>query len=99
MKAFHHFGKNKTVTATALGVSVRTLHNKFEEYEAEDRRVKEENEERRRKNQEFLERARGIHAKPAVEHSGGEPMPLPEQFDVSGMSQNEVTNIRTKKVR
>lgn len=35
LKAFRHFRGNKTVTAQALGISIRTLESRFEKYEAD----------------------------------------------------------------
>jgi len=32
LKAYRVFGKNKTMTAAALGISLKTLYNKFNEY-------------------------------------------------------------------
>ncbi len=60
-KAFSFFGKNKTQTAGALGISVRTLDNKFERYAEEDKGEREWHEKRQREQSNFLARARGIH--------------------------------------
>lgn len=58
-KAFIHFAKNKTQTAIALGISIRTLDTKLEGYKQEQReheaRVKAHNE----RQLDFQRRARG----------------------------------------
>lgn len=59
LKALSHFKNNKTVTAGALGIAIRTLDNKLDKYEYEaqmEQKRQQEDEQRRR---EFLDRARG----------------------------------------
>lgn len=59
-KAFAHYRGNKTVTANALGISIRTLDGRLEKYEAENKK-KAEDEELAQKNREaFLLRSRGF---------------------------------------
>ena len=41
LAAFRHFRGNKTVTANALGIAIRTLDNKLEKYEADGKAEKE----------------------------------------------------------
>lgn len=59
--AFKFYQRNKTVTASALGISIRTLDAKLEKYaDAANERAKLE-EERKRKDREFYERQKGIY--------------------------------------
>ncbi len=59
LKAFEHYRQNKTATAGALGISIRTLDSKLERYEAESEKERERREESQRKGQRDLARARG----------------------------------------
>lgn len=63
LAAFKFYHQNKTTTAASLGIAIRTLENKLEKYAKEDEAAKEAAEDRDRKRQEYLDRARGI--KPA----------------------------------
>lgn len=61
LKAYKHYRESKKVTAEALGISVRTLDNKFEKY-AEEQKIQEAKDaDRKRKREEFLKRCRGIN--------------------------------------
>lgn len=83
-KAFVHFKQNKTATASALGISIRTLDNKFEKYEAESKEAREGDERRRREKDTFLARARGnapaqydtSNGKASLLGNGVEPTPI-----------------------
>lgn len=59
-KAYVHY-KTKIATAEALGISVRTLDNKLDRYEEEDKRHEAFLEEQDRKRAEILLRSRGQH--------------------------------------
>lgn len=59
IEAYRFFRSNKTATASALGISVRTLDNKLEKYEQEQVEEKERYENEVRRRQEFLLRQRG----------------------------------------
>jgi Bacterial regulatory protein, Fis family len=59
-KAFDHFRQNKTATAGALGIAIRTLENKLAKYALDDSVWKEANERRKQDANEFLARARGL---------------------------------------
>lgn len=59
-KAFSFFRNNKTATAISLGISIRTLDNKLEIYKKEDEILEEETTALRKREQDFLRRARGI---------------------------------------
>lgn len=60
-KAYAHFRGNKTATAVALGVAIRTLDSKFEQYEKEDQYRREKEELDRLRKVDHLLRARGKH--------------------------------------
>ncbi len=60
VKAYFHYRENKTATAAALGISVRTLDNKFEKYALDDQGAKEADEQRQRDKEHQLARSRGI---------------------------------------
>lgn len=59
LKAYSHFRQNKTATSIALGISIRTLDNKFEKYEQEEKEEREKDDARKRKREADLVRARG----------------------------------------
>ncbi len=59
-KAYIYFSKNKSATARGLGISLRTLDNKFEKYEEDDRKNKQDDERREKERREWNDRARGI---------------------------------------
>lgn len=60
LQAFRFYRSNKTMTASALGISVRTLDAKLEIYLAGDKKQKEAEDLERAKRAEWLERARGV---------------------------------------
>jgi hypothetical protein len=60
LKAFRFYRGNKTTTAQALGVSVRTIDNKLERYQLEDSEKEKSDEQRRLDRENFLARQRGI---------------------------------------
>jgi hypothetical protein len=59
LAAFRFYRGNKTATANALGIAVRTLDNKLEKYEADGKAEKERQENERIKREQFLARSRG----------------------------------------
>ncbi len=65
IKAYAFYRKNKTATAQSLGISIRTLDNKLEKYEADQLLQTERDYESRQRRAEQLNRARGLS--PAVE--------------------------------
>lgn len=59
-RAFEHYRLNKTATAGALGISIRTLDNKLERYDA-DKKLEEEAFARDKQSRDHhLARSRGI---------------------------------------
>lgn len=67
------FYRSKAATAAALGVSVKTIDNKFEKYKADDDAKAAAVEERRRASAEFIARQRG--------DAPAEPVPTPTSPD------------------
>jgi hypothetical protein len=60
LEAFDYYRGNKTATANALGINIRTLERNLERYEQERQDEEKRNAEYRRRNEEYLARARGI---------------------------------------
>lgn len=59
LKALTHFRYNKTVTAQALGIAIRTLDNKLDKYD-HDKKVEEQRDaDTKRKREDFAIRERG----------------------------------------
>lgn len=67
LKAFRFFRGNKTTTANALGIAIRTLDHKLEKYEAEGKIHERQTAELRERERIQHERARGI---PDIERGG-----------------------------
>lgn len=59
LKAYYHFRNNKTTTAKSLGISIRTLDTRLEQYEMELIAEEERQHHEQRKRTEFLARQRG----------------------------------------
>lgn len=59
-RAYEHFRSNKTQTARALDISVRTLDERLEKYEIARKQEEEAYAQRKADNEEQLRRARGI---------------------------------------
>lgn len=59
LKAYTFYKGNKTATATALGIAIRTLDNKLEKYELDDKTEKKRLEQRQRDRDHWLKRSRG----------------------------------------
>lgn len=66
--AFIHYGKNKTATANALGISVRTLDGRLEKYELDEQERKRREEQDAKQRAQFLDRQRGIIPNPYREN-------------------------------
>lgn len=58
--AFSFYKENKTATANALGISIRTLDNKLASYAKQKEEHAKRNEERIKARQDFAARQRGI---------------------------------------
>ncbi len=59
LAAFRFYRGNKTHTASALGISIRTLEHKMERYEADKLRERERDEQDRKHAESELDRMRG----------------------------------------
>lgn len=59
LRCLSFYGNNKTKTAEALGIAIRTIDNKLEKYRQEEQQEKEALERVRQKEQEFAQRALG----------------------------------------
>lgn len=59
LKAFRFYRGNKTSTASALGIAIRTLDNKLEKYEQDGLEQKQRDDELNARNADFLHRQRG----------------------------------------
>lgn len=68
--AFRYHRSNKTATAAALGISVRTLDNKLEKYAEEEEAHKAAEAERAHQRAENLARARGTFGRPVLDTFG-----------------------------
>lgn len=60
LQALRFYRGNKTATANALGIAIRTLDNKLAQYEIDDKKQKEIDANGKIKRDEFQRRARGI---------------------------------------
>lgn len=59
LKAMEFYHRNKTMTANALGIAIRTLDAKLEKYESDDRKRIEYEKSEAAKRTDFLNRQRG----------------------------------------
>lgn len=59
LKAIEHYRGNKTLTANALGISIRTLYDKLDQFAKEEKDEKEKQDDARRQREEWLQRSRG----------------------------------------
>lgn len=83
-KAYQFYRQNKTATATALGISIKTLDNKFDRYEQEDKAAEDARKHDELTRQQQLHRARFGTA------SGGDP--IAGTFEVPSMPQADQGN-------
>lgn len=60
MKALSFYRGNQTTTATALGISRKTLGDKLKQYREDDESQKQADEARRKNREYWLNRSRGI---------------------------------------
>jgi hypothetical protein len=59
LAAYRHFRSNKTQTAQSLGIAIRTLDNKLEKYQHDDKRHERTKSHAERQREEFNQRQRG----------------------------------------
>ena len=69
LKAFRFYRGHQPTTAQALGISIKTLYNKLEQYETEGNERIRQDVERRAKDADFLNRQRGLPSS----YSGAQP--------------------------
>ena len=103
LKAYQFYRQNKTQTAAALGIALRTLDNKLERYTEDEQRERERKESDRRERAEILKRMRGIQPQDGIQASpginmepaqniGSEPqMPVPKRDQVQEMLPGQVS--------
>lgn len=70
IQAFAYFKRNKTQTSIALGIAIRTLENKLEKYQMDDKSVREADHVRKLERENFQRRARGL---PPLPQNGHDP--------------------------
>ncbi len=102
VKAYRFYKENKTAAAASLGICVRTLANKLEKYEEEERVVRENAERQKEERKAFLARCRGqnsagVREQPAIEVAEKLEMPMPEREEVQIMLHEQVTTLGAKK--
>ncbi len=61
LNTFKYCGGDRAKTAHCLGVSIRTIGNKLEQYKKEDEKEGKRLDEVKRQREEFQQRQRGIH--------------------------------------
>lgn len=66
LKAYRFYNNNKTTTANALGIAIRTLDARLGKYEADAKEQELKDAEDRRKREDFLARSRGAPQSPDV---------------------------------
>lgn len=71
IKALNFYGKNKTTTAKALGIALRTLHLKLTSYQEVEDKLKKEKDERTKQRLADFEKFRS---------DGPEKLPLPDSM-------------------
>lgn len=59
LKALSFYRNHKAMTASALGIAIRTLDNKLDKYEFEDEKQRKKLEDERKQKSEFAIRQRG----------------------------------------
>lgn len=70
-EAMKFFQNNKTSTARALGIAIRTLDTKLEKYAVEEKEFEVLNERDRKQREEFMRRCRGASASGTAEAQNG----------------------------
>ena len=79
--AYSFYKNNKTQTAKALGISIRTLDAKLKDIEADKEKDNVAFEQRKQERAEFLKRSRGEH--PVINHYDTAATPRPN-YDKGG---------------
>lgn len=90
--ALEFFQKNKTQTAIALGISIRTLDTRLEEYEALEKKMGEGNEQRRIDRENFLKRQRGLSDEERASVSGSQARQESSHSAETGLRMESLAN-------
>lgn len=106
LQALRFYRGNKTQTSISLGISIRTLDNKLEKYENDQKRNEEIAAERRIKETEILNRLRygtaaqppangleaaaRIHMESTAQIKPQHPVPVPERAQVQEVLQRNI---------
>jgi hypothetical protein len=85
LAAFRHYRGNKTATANSLKIAIRTLDNKLEKYQQDDREEKAGQDARRIEREEFIKAQRG-------QPSEWRPKPVRDIGDGSGSEKTSKEN-------
>lgn len=95
LQAFRFYHGNKTHTANALGIAIRTLDNKLEKYEQEGINERERAEKQARMETEARQRARGLtegisaetgfRMEPTQKTTAQHAMPVQERQEIQEM--------------
>ena len=111
INAYAHYKENKTATAIALGICIRTLDNKLKIYQAEQEERDRLELIRKQEREEFLARCRGKTSTPIFEAESGSHMeslagptpelevPLSESEEIQGVLHEQVTTFGAKRGR
>lgn len=110
LHALTFYRGNKTQTATALGIAIRTLDNKLERYGADDEAGRLKLEAERARRAEILDRMRGpiqtiygadarVRVEPAPEAPAKHAVPVPEPKKVQGVLPPEAPAGDRKRAR
>lgn len=75
LSAYRFYRQNKTQTANALGIAIRTLDARLEKYEATGETAKQQNDDERARRAKILNRMRGFHEDTPNELNGISSVP------------------------
>lgn len=73
--AYKFYQRNKSATARALDISIRTLDSKLEKYENDDQARKQRDEQNRKRDIDWLARHRGVAASNAIAGAAATDLP------------------------
>lgn len=103
--AFKFFQRNKTATANALGISIRTLDSRLERYDESDRISEQRRIEDQKRSADWLKRARGqaegnaipspaagVRVESVKEASAQHPVPVSESQEVQKVLSKQASS-------
>ena len=83
MKSLQIHAGNKTKTAEALGISIRTIDNKLEKYEEQKREHTRRAEEKEKRYEQHILRSQGrTEVEPTIETPAQHPVPVRQREEV-----------------